>query len=382
MAAPMQYLDITVDEGQIEQGVSRLLETVKPQWDLRRVCRCPLAGGYINAMYCCFMAEDKDRNDAVIVRIYGDLLGEAVDRDKEFLSIQVAQAAGCHAPIYAVFNNGLVYKYVPGHLPSLQDLTLPSVVREVAKALCRLHQADIDSVDLFNRQGKKVSYDKKFDEHSRLKIIVDAIPTKADDPDMDKDFQHYRADFPNDVLYQELDFVVNILRESRLPLGIIHRDIHKNNMVLVSSGSVMLIDFEFSSVGYRYFDLGIFFVMWHVSPWLNWSQPGEPALTPEVRRQYLKAYLEAKCEHKGREKKQISPEEQELIDLQHQVIEFATIFNFTIETFIYVNKPSSVPPKFFYFHPEAKDSYYKLKRTIKEVVARIVELDNVVNGPC
>ena len=382
MAGSMQFLDITVNDGQHEQGVSRILKFVKPQWDLNKVCQRPLVGGYVNAMYCCFMAEDRGRNDAVIVRIYRDILGEAVDRDKEFLSIQVAQAAGCHAPIYAVFNNGLVYKYVPGRLPSLRDLMKPKVIQEVAKALCRLHEADLASEDLFNRRGNEDLYDQKVDEYSRLKIFADAIPTMPNDPYLEETFQSYRADFPNDVLYQELDFVVSILRQARLPLSFIHGDIHKNNMVLDSSGQVMLFDFEISSIGYRYFDLGFFFVLWRVSPWLDLCQPGDAPLTPEVRRQYLEAYLDAKCEYKGRERKDVSPEEWELMDLQHQVIEFAAMFDITIETLMYVNQPKSVPPKFMYYHPEARDSYFKLKSTIKDVIARIVELDKVVNGPC
>ena len=140
MAGSIQFLDITVDDGQPEEGLSRILEAVKPHWVLSEACRCPLVGGCINAMYCCHVAQDKDRSDAVIVRIYRGFLAGGLDRNKEFLSIQVAQSSGLHAPIHAVFNNGLVYKYVPGRLPSLHDLGNPKVIRELARALFRLHQ--------------------------------------------------------------------------------------------------------------------------------------------------------------------------------------------------------------------------------------------------
>ena len=330
-------------------------------------------------MYCCHVAQDKERDDAVLVRVNRGFLAEGMDRNKEFLSVQIAQTSGCHARIYAVFNNGLVYKYVPGRLPSLYDLQNPKVIRELARALFRLHQTDITSVELLDRKGNRTRYDETVDELSRMKMFTEAIPSKSDDPDLEVAFQRYRADLPDDVLFEEIEFVVSILRNARLPLSFVHGDIHEKNMVLSDSGQVVFIDFETSAISYRYLDLGYFFMMWRVSPCMGWSKPCESVLTPEVRRQYLEAYLEAKCEHEGRDRKDVSPEEWELMDLQHQVIEFATILDFSIESLTFVNEPS-VPASFLQFHPEAKDTYFKLKGTMGKVIAKIAELDRIVNG--
>ena len=234
-------------------------------------------------------------------------------------------------------------------------------------------------MELLDRKGNMAMYDKTVYEFSRMKTLTDAIPSKPDNPDLEETFQHYRAAFTDDELYKEIDFAISILRDARLPLGFIHGDLHKNNMVLDDSGQVVFIDFETSAFSYRYFDLGYFFVMWRVSPWVGWCQPGEPVLSPEVRQLYLEAYLEAKCEHEGRNLKDVSPEEWELMDLQHQVIEFATILDYSIESLAFVNE-RSVPATFLKFHPEAKDTYFKLKDTIGKVIARIAELDKIVNS--
>ena len=379
MAGSFQFLDITVDYGQPEEGLSHILHAVKPHWDLGEVCRSPLVGGCINTMYCCHEAQDKDRNDALIVRIYCGNMAEVIDRNKEFLSMQVAQAAGCHAPIYASFNNGVVYKYIPGYLPSLHDLAKPEVIRQVTKQLFRLHQIDFSSVDLLNRKGNKTLYDKTVDEYDRMDFFAAVVPSKSNNPDREVDFQCYRAAFPDDMMYLELKFVRNIMRNARLPVSFIHGDIHQKNIVLDSDGQVAFIDFEASAVWYRYFDLGYFFVFWHASLWLEWCQPGEPALTPEIRRQYLEAYLEAKCEHEGRDRKCVSAEELELMDLQHQVMEFIVYYEMINKPLALVNEPA-IPVKFMYFHPEAKDTYFKLKDKIRDVVDKIAELDHIVNG--
>ena len=112
-------------------------------------------------------------------------------------------------------------------------------------------------------------------------------------------------------------------------------------MVLDRSGQVLLIAFEMVSFSYRYFDLGYFIVMCRVTPWLGWCEPhGAPALTPEVRRQYLEAYPEAKCEHEVTDRKYVSSEEYDLMELQHQVLEFASIFDYIIQPLPFVNEPT------------------------------------------
>ena len=195
MAGSIQFLHITVEDGQQEEGLSCILRAVKPHWDLREVCRYRLIGGCTNAMYCCHKAQDTDRNDALIVRIYCGKMADVVDRNKEFLSIQFAQAAGCHAPIYASFNIGVVYEYTQGYLPSLHDLANPEVIRLVAQKMFRLHQIDVSSVYLLNPKGNRALYDKTFDEYDRMDFFAAAIPSKPNDPDLDADFQCYRADF-------------------------------------------------------------------------------------------------------------------------------------------------------------------------------------------
>ena len=379
MASSIQFLDINVDDGQHDIGIYRLLEAVRPHWGIGEVCRNPLVGGCTNAMYCCYEAQDEDRSDALIIRIYCGNMAEVVDRNKEFLSIQVAQAAGCHAPIYAVFNNGVVCKYIPGYLPSLHDLENPKVIRLVAHEMFRLHQIDVSAVDLLNCKGGRSLYDKTVDEYKRMDFFAAMIPPRPDNQDLEETFQCYRADFPDDVIHEELEFVRSIMRNARLPVSFIHGDIHKNNTLLDKTGQVAFIDFEASSIGYRYFDLGFFLVLWRASPWLGWCQPGEPALTPEVRRQYIEAYLKAKCDHEGRDPKDVSAEEWELIDLQHQVIEFVVTLDFIIKPLAFINEPFA--SKFLHFHEEAKDTYFKLKSTIKDVITRIATLDKFVNGP-
>ena len=380
MVDNIQFLDITVEDGRHDEAVLRILAAAKPNWTRADIKQSQMSGGWINTMYCCHLAQDEGRLDAVMVRIYSSKTADMDEKYKEFIAIQIAVAAGTHAPLKAVFNNGLVYTFVPGRLPDVHEFTDPQFIQKLTKKMCQLHHVDLDSVELMNRKQKKICYDKTLDELSRIKTFTADIPTETNDPSINEAFQGYRKEFTNDVIFKELEFVVSILRHARLPLSFIHGDIHGHNMVIDSrSEDISLIDFEFASYSYRYWDLAFIFIVWKALPWLGVCQPGEYPLTPELRQQYIEAYIDAQCELEGRDRKSVSRDESDLVDLQHQVAEFAATFNFMVEPLAFINAPG-VESSFVHFHKEAKDLYHKLKATMKDVVAKITDLDRKVTA--
>ena len=86
--------------------------------------------GYMNCMLCCHLVSDEHKSDAVVVRVFVNSVTFAtVDRDTEVMSIQVAAAINVAAPVYALFKNGIVYKYAPGRTLTGDDLTKPELIR-------------------------------------------------------------------------------------------------------------------------------------------------------------------------------------------------------------------------------------------------------------
>lgn len=50
----------------------------------------------------------------VLFRIYGKKTKLLIDRQKEIESFQTLYRVGCGPELYAAFNNGLAYEFVPG----------------------------------------------------------------------------------------------------------------------------------------------------------------------------------------------------------------------------------------------------------------------------
>ena len=81
-------------------------------------------------MLCCHLVSDEDKNDAIVVRVFNSNITMAtVDRDNEVMAIQVAAAINVAAPVYALFKNGIVYKYANGRTLTGDDITKPELVR-------------------------------------------------------------------------------------------------------------------------------------------------------------------------------------------------------------------------------------------------------------
>ena len=56
----------------------------------------------------------EDKQTMVLFRIYGKKTELLIDRQKEIETFQILFKVGCGPELYAAFNNGLAYEYVPG----------------------------------------------------------------------------------------------------------------------------------------------------------------------------------------------------------------------------------------------------------------------------
>ena len=79
------------------------------------------------------LKSDQDKQNAVVVRIFGSLKikGETMflGTDSQVMGMQMAQHLGIAQPVYAVFRNGVVYRYAPGHTLTPEDVKNPEVIR-------------------------------------------------------------------------------------------------------------------------------------------------------------------------------------------------------------------------------------------------------------
>lgn len=78
-------------------------------------------------------------SDAVLMRAYGNRTDLIIDRDREATSHRLLADRGMAPPLFARFQNGLLYGFVPGKVCKAQDLTSAPIWRGVARKLGEWH---------------------------------------------------------------------------------------------------------------------------------------------------------------------------------------------------------------------------------------------------
>ena len=67
----------------------------------------------VNQIYRCSLGDNFE--DAVIVRVNSlQDVCNLVDRERELFGLQIGHSAGITEPVFAIFDNGMVYGYAPG----------------------------------------------------------------------------------------------------------------------------------------------------------------------------------------------------------------------------------------------------------------------------
>ena len=87
-----------------------------------------MSEGHINQMMCCHLLSDKGKKDAVVIRIFiQGMTGVTIERNTEVMAIQVAAHIKIGQPAYAVFRNGIAYRFAPGRSAIPEDVKNPKL---------------------------------------------------------------------------------------------------------------------------------------------------------------------------------------------------------------------------------------------------------------
>jgi ethanolamine kinase len=97
------------------------------------------------------MTQEEIDRDSVLMRAYGNNTDILIDRDREATSHLTCAKHGLAPPLLARFNNGLLYRYIPGDVCTPQDLIDEAVWRPVARRLGQWHATlPVEAVSVTN----------------------------------------------------------------------------------------------------------------------------------------------------------------------------------------------------------------------------------------
>lgn len=199
----------------------------------------PFTDGHSNLLVGVHV-EHSLESQMVMVRVYGSVTSQLVDRDAEVKNLKKLFCCGLGSQIYATFNNGFCYEFIPGQVLSTEliissDYILPLV----ASNLARIHSIPQDA-----------AHDEK----------------KSSDPSLMRTIDKYLNLLSNDHpmkcwLQQEVQEVSSHPSlKSDTDVVFCHNDLLPKNMILTSDkSSVVFIDYEYADYNLRAVDIADFF---------------------------------------------------------------------------------------------------------------------------
>lgn len=298
------HLNLTVHEDKIEEGAKQILNSIRPAWSLQDVTFKVFTDGITNKLVGCFNGMLPE--DGILVRVYGQNTDLLIDRKAETKNFKLLQKAGYAPELYATFNNGLAYKFIPGEILTVETVRSPCVYPLVARMVAKLHLLDYGN----SVERKPALWDK-------ISQFISLIPDQYSPPDK---HDRYLAIVPGgaEKLWKELSFLNAELSGLKSPVVFCHNDLLLGN-VIHTPGHVTFIDYEYACYNYQAYDIGNHFAEFPGVVDVDYSRYPEK----ELQWDWLRVYLE---EYNSDKETEVTDEDIE--ELYNQVNKFAVCAHF------------------------------------------------------
>ncbi|XP_053383984.1 ethanolamine kinase 1-like [Mercenaria mercenaria] len=289
MAKMPVKLDITIDPMKIQENncceeVLSVLKSVRPSWfdneEAKSLKSKVFTGGISNQLYG-YYQDGHFKDDVVLMRIYGSGTELMIDRDLEKQNIQILSAAGKSQPLYAAFDNGLVYGFAQGVTLDENTVRDERIRKLIAEEMIEVHAV--------RPEGREV----KTGLWEKIYKFLELSPEGFNDPERNK--QYLAKIKPKDVLRKELDELRVHLEALNSPVVFCHNDLLLKNIIYnEEKGCVYFIDHEYAMYNYEHFELGNHFCEYAGVDDLDFARYPDK----EYQMEWLRYYLQQCAKHR------------------------------------------------------------------------------------
>lgn len=237
-----------------------------------------------------------------------------IDRNAETRNIKMLQRHGFAPSLYAVFQNGLAYEFVPGCTLTPQTVCDASVWPLVARHMAKMHRLAVRSDDGGQPQPMLGSKTRSF---------LALVPEQFSDASREQRLRSLGLP-ARSALCSEFETLYERLRRLNSPVVFAHNDLLLGNVIYEESAKrVAFIDYEYAAHNYQAFDIGNHFTEFTGIDSIDYTRyPSE-----EFQCAWLRVYLAAYHADDG-DGVQASVTEKEVRRLYGQVNAFALASHF------------------------------------------------------
>ncbi|KAJ9668621.1 hypothetical protein H2201_001263 [Coniosporium apollinis] len=352
--SPLRHIPLCYDNANSEASALRLVLALEPDWKQHQNCIefVKFTDGITNTLLKAVkkgpgQSRECIDQEAIMLRAYGEGTAVLIDRERERLSHSLLASHGLAPPLLASFDNGLLYKFIPGEVCSPSDLRRPEIWRGVARRLAEWHAtlpiSSISSEPNLEAQNGVPNGHRREDspvpmvQQKRGPGTSDQAPTEEAPitsgkpvPNLWTVMQKWIAALPagteaerkrQAMLRTELVWLAGRLADTPgigdKPLVFAHCDLLSGNVIVAPTASpdsssaslssqqtngsddaltsVSFIDYEYATPAPAAFDLAN-----HFAEWGGFDCDFSVLPTKRQRRDFLQAYLVSFNQHLGR----------------------------------------------------------------------------------
>ncbi|XP_052860141.1 ethanolamine kinase [Anopheles cruzii] len=294
--ACVPHLALFIKEDAVIDGANEILKTIKPHWHIKDVRHKMFTDGITNKLVGCFNQPNQGgvsrgdtsktfdpdtavTEDVMLIRVYGNKTDLLIDRRKETENILLMNKYGYAPSIYATFDNGLAYEYVPGTTLTPTSCQEEYIWPLVARRMAQMHK--VRPIPLTDERPALVA---KMDQF--LALIPESFSDAAKDKLVWKVFprvSELRAEFGD--LYAKL-------QRLNSPVVFCHNDLLLGNVIYDKTRSrVTFIDYEYAGLNHQAFDIGNHFTEFAGVAEIDYSRYPSKDFQMRWLREYLEEFI-------------------------------------------------------------------------------------------
>lgn len=183
----VRHIPLRYDSHDSHASALKLIRTLLPDWatDDSHVDFIRFTDGITNTLLKAvnrrpgLSKADVDR-EAILLRAYGSGTAILIDREREAANHELLMRHDLAPELLARFENGMLYRYIPGAVASAQDLSSPPILTAIARRLAEWHARlpCLFGPSPINAQNGHHNGDHADSDSATKAIIANAAPGK------------------------------------------------------------------------------------------------------------------------------------------------------------------------------------------------------------
>lgn len=241
-----KHINLTIDCSSAEAaagGAKKLLKVLRPLWKEDKIVMRRFQEGLSNYLVG-YKLENADDASMILIRVHGEKSHIFTNHEEELRVLYRLWKAQGVGEVYARFNNGICYGFVPGKPLKTEHICSPPFWKLISRNMAELHKLNI--CDVGESKNARI--------WSLLHKCIDNMPERFQNSDWNIKYHEIfssKQEFLSEILWLE-----SKLRSTASPIVFCHNDLNPANVIFNEHlGKVYFIDHEFASYNPQAYDI-------------------------------------------------------------------------------------------------------------------------------